>query len=80
MLTTTERQTRTLSDQAKLMQAECPELFAYLSRRDADLRQALRRSPSPADLELSAIFNYRAHYGQALRYFAAGVAELAGDD
>jgi hypothetical protein len=80
MSTSTIQATRTLTEQARLMQAECPELFAYLSRRDAALRRALRRAPSPADIELSAVFNYRAHYAQTLRDLSHGVAELARDE
>ena len=80
MQTVTERQVRTLADQARLMRAECPELFAYLSRRDVTLRTALRRVPSPADIELYAVFNVRAHLTQALGDYGHGVAELARDD
>jgi len=80
MLTATERQACTLADQARRMRAECPELFAYLSRRDAALRKTLRRVPSPADIELYAVFNVRAHLAQALGDYGHGVAELARDD
>jgi hypothetical protein len=67
----------TLQEQARAIRDEFPELFAYLNERDEVLRRAVRRIPSPADVELSATWNYRSYVQKTLSAMGAGVDELA---
>jgi hypothetical protein len=69
--------TDVICEQAVEVRQRYPELFAYLARRDRDLRRALGRVPSPADIELSANWNQRGFVERALRSFGAGIDELA---
>ncbi len=53
----------TLHEQACTLRTDLPELFNYLNARDEMLRHALRRVPTPADIELSATWNHCTHFG-----------------
>lgn len=75
---TRPRQSDIVREQALWVRREYPELFAYLARRDRELRRALNRVPSPADVELSATWNQRNHVERTLRAFGTGIDELAG--
>jgi len=69
----------TLQAQARELRQEYPELFAYLNERDRKLQRALRRVPSPADIELSATWNHRRFVEKTLSAFGDGVEKLADD-
>lgn len=70
----------TLQAQARDLRREYPELFAYLSERDAKLQRALRRVPSPADIELSANWNHRRFVEKTISSVGAGIGQLADQD
>lgn len=67
----------TLQEQAREVQSMYPELYAYLNQRDANLRRALRRVPSPADIELSATWNHQRFVDKTIRGLGAGLDDLA---
>ncbi|CAN5806262.1 hypothetical protein BH23CHL2_BH23CHL2_18980 [soil metagenome] len=68
----------TLQDQARMLQNELPELYAYLIERDQKIRRSLARIPSPADIELSATWNHRQFVEKAVNSIGPGLDELAG--
>jgi hypothetical protein len=70
-------QTEVIAEQAMRVRVLYPELFDYLTRRDQNLRRALRRVPSPADIELSASWNRTEFIKRALDRYGPGIDELA---
>ena len=69
----------TLQEQARELRREYPQLFAYLSERDRKLQRALRRVPSPADIELSATWNHHKFIEKTLASSGSGIETLARD-
>ncbi|MEZ4521356.1 MAG: hypothetical protein R3A46_06915 [Thermomicrobiales bacterium] len=67
----------TLQEQARELKTAYPELYAHLNRREANLRRALGRIPSPADIELSAAWNHQRYVDKTMRDLGAGLDELA---
>lgn len=70
----------TLQAQARELRRAYPELFAYLDERDRKLKRALRRVPSPADIELSATWNHRSFVQKTLDSMGSGVGDLLEQD
>lgn len=70
-------QTEVIAEQAMRIRVLYPELFDYLMLRDQNLRRALRRVPSPADIELSASWNRPEFIKRALDRYGPGIDELA---
>lgn len=69
----------TLKEQARAFRTVCPELFAHLKARDARLRRALQRVPSPADIELSATWNHRKYIKRTINSLGPGLDDLLSD-
>lgn len=69
----------TLQEQAQALRSDFPELYDYLNARDEKLRRALRRVPSPADIELSATWNHRKYIEQTINRWGPGIEDLALD-
>lgn len=67
------------AEQALQVREQYPELFEYLTRREETLLGALRRAPSPADIELSATYNRANHLAKAIDRAGPGLAELCRD-
>lgn len=76
---TTEQTSTDLAGQAKQLREQCAMLYAYLEKRDRTLILALERIPSHADVEMSSVFDVRAHLEATLQNLAPGVADLAED-
>ena len=70
---------RTIQEQARVLSHEFPDIFDYLHQRDQELRKALGRVPSPADIELSATWNHHRFVERTLNRIGPGISELAGD-
>lgn len=66
----------TLQAQARALHSEFPELYVYLAQRDDNLRRALRRVPSPADIELSATWSHQDFVQKTLGAMGPGVRRL----
>lgn len=66
----------TIQNQAQVLRNEFPELYAYLCQRDDNLQRALRRVPSPADIELSATWNHQDFVRKTLGAMGPGVRQL----
>lgn len=76
MLKNRPTQYATLHDQACEFRVRYPELYRHLVTRDAKIRRALRRVPSPADVELSATYNHTRHMSKAMESAGPGLDEL----
>ncbi|CAN5576383.1 hypothetical protein BH23CHL2_BH23CHL2_34630 [soil metagenome] len=62
--------------QARQLQEHFLDLYTYLAKRDRAIERLLARIPSPADLELSSVFNSRAYLEQALWELPPSIGEL----
>jgi len=69
-----------LAECARLLEERWPLLFDYLAKRDRTLERALARIPSPAEIELYATFNVRAHLARTLGQLPPGIATLAHEE
>ncbi|HLT18338.1 MAG TPA: hypothetical protein VKZ96_02695 [Thermomicrobiales bacterium] len=65
-----------IREQATHLRQTYPELFAHLVARDRKLERAMKRIPSPADIELSAAWDQRAFFARTLATCGAGIEEL----
>jgi hypothetical protein len=67
-----------IRQQAFQVRRQYPELFAHLTARDRELKRALGRVPSSADIELSANWDRRGFVKRTLDAFGTGIEELVG--
>ncbi len=67
----------TLESQATQLREGFPDLYAYLVKRDRKLARALKRIPSPADIELSATWNQRRFVQKTVTDLGPGIEDLA---
>lgn len=65
-----------IREQAARLRESYPELFVHLVARDRKLERALKRIPSPADVELSATWDQRKFLTQTLASCGASIEEL----
>lgn len=66
-----------LYHQACQVKTQYPELYAFLKQRDTTLARALSRIPNPVDVELSSVFDLRAHVERTLAGIPPGLYSLA---
>jgi hypothetical protein len=71
-----------ITTQARQLQEQLPELYAYLQQRDSVIERGLARIPSRADFELAAVFDVSAHLDETLRELPPGIGDLceSGDE
>lgn len=79
MLKNGRSQYSTLHAQACELRKHYPDLYRHLVARDMKIRRAMRRIPSPADIELSATYNHSRHVATLLEAAGPGLDELGSE-